>query len=299
MQRILHIIVFIAISVTAVQGQSVEELVRRAVLKYSEKDFRAAASDIDEAVQMKKGENDERAWHIRGFVYKDIYKEEGKNRDSEAREVAVFSLMRSAELDEEGVLKDNNFGALEVMAALYYNDASDIIEERKPEEFPKAEKFFGKYKEIIAFMYPDSSLQEKDILMNLALATAHRKIYEGDRENNGAHYNISNDYYTKVLEIDPDNWPALYSVAVAHYNKGAYNLERLPEMEIYDVIKTEGESIRSIQSALPFMSRAYEVNPERIEAVKGLKYIHFNLHDMEKHEYFDKKLEEMEKEQDK
>lgn len=283
----------------SVQAQSVEELVRRAVLKYSENDYRAAASEIDEAVQLKKGETDERAWHIRGFVYKDIYvKEDKRARSSEAREVAVFSLKRSVELDKEGVLDKNNKGALAVLAASYYNDASDIIEERDPENLHQAEEYYAKYRDITAFLEPDSSLESKDIDIHLAMATAHRKIYEEDRENNELHYEISNEHYSKVLDIDPDNWPALYSVGVAYYNKAAYNLERLPEMEIYDVIKTEGESIRSIQSALPFMTRAYEVNPERIEGVKGLKYIHFNLNDEEQHDFFNEKLEEMEKERE-
>lgn len=281
------------------RAQSVEELVRRAVLKYSENDYRAAAAEIDEAVQLKKGENDERAWHIRGFVYKDIYvKDDQRARTSEAREVAVFSIKRSVELDEEGVLDKNNRGALAVLAASYYNDASDIIEERNPETLYEAEDYYAKYRDITAFLEPDSSLIEKDIDIHLAMATAHRKIYEANREENEIHYELSNEHYSKVLDIDPDNWPALYSVGVAYYNKAAYNLERLPEMEIHDVIRTEGESIRSIQSALPFMTRAYEVNPERIEGVKGLKYIHFNLHDEEQHEFFNEKLEEMEKDLD-
>jgi len=281
---------------SVVHAQPVEELVRRAVLKYNEKDYRGAASEIDEAVQLKKGETDERAWHIRGFVYKDIYvKEENRARTSEAREVSVFSLQRSVELDKEGLLDKNNKGALAVLAASYYNDASDIIEERNPENLHEAEEYYARYRDITAFLQPDSSLVSKDIDIHLAMATAHRKIYESNREKNEAHYELSNEQYSKVLDLDPENWPALYSVGVALYNKGAYNLERLPELEIHDVIKTEGESIRSIQSALPFMTRAYEVNPERIEGVKGLKYIHFNLHDEEQHEYFNEKLEEMEK----
>lgn len=298
MRRLIHIAVWILATSWAANAQPVDELIRRAYLKFNEKDYQAAAADIDEVVSLKKGEINELAWHIRGFIYKDIYLYEDQgDMNSEARDVAVYSLLQSMELDEDKVLYINNEKALRHLAASYFNDATDVINDRDPATIDHADEFYGKFRSISVHIETDSVVQSRDIDFLLAMATAHRKIYEQKREDNLKHYDKANAYYKKVLDIDPDNWPALYSIAVNSYNKGAYNLEKLPELEIHDIIRTEGESIRSIQSALPFMTRAYEVNPERIEAVKGLKYIHFNLNDIEKSEFFEKEHERLRQEQ--
>lgn len=298
MWRIIHIAVLMLATTWAMHAQPVDELIRRAYMKFNEKDYLAAAADIDEVVSLKKGEVNELAWHIRGFIYKDIYLHEDQgNMDSEARDVSVYSLLKSVELDEDQVLYINNEKALRHLAASYFNDATDVINERDPSSIDRADELYGKFRDISLHIEPDSVVKSRDIDFFLAMATAHRKIYEQKREENIAHYDKANAYYKKVLDIDPDNWPALYSIGVNLYNKGAYNLEKLPELDIHDIIRTEGESIRSIQFALPFMTRAYEVNPERIEAVKGLKYIHFNLNDIEKSEFFEKEHERLRQEQ--
>lgn len=278
--------------------QSVDELISRAYIKYNDKDYRTAASQIDEVVHLKKGEENELAWHIRGFIYKDIYLHIDKaDTDSEARKVAVFSLQKSMELDQEKALLDNNKKALQYLAGSYWDDASVIIESRDPQTIAKAESFFNKYLEIMETLDTDVNLAEMTTLYYLAMATAHRKIYEKERDDNSKHYEIANQYYLKVLDIDPDSFRALYSVAVLNYNNAAYKLDKLSDLDIHDVIKVQGESMRSIQFALPFMFRAYEVSPERIEAVKGLKYILFNLHDYEKSEYYEEELRRLEQEQ--
>jgi tetratricopeptide (TPR) repeat protein len=296
MRKALHIFFLLLATASLSYGQPVEELVRRAYIKYNDKDYLGAASDIDEVVHSKEGATNELAWHIRGFVYKDIYVHQDRaDSGSEARDVAVFSLQRSMELDVTGNLRENNVKALYYLAGSYWDDASIIIEKRERNNIDKAPDFFKRYLDVMgAIGSEEVNLDEMTIRFYLAMATAHRKIYEQDRRANLTHYEKANKYYLKVLEINPDEWPALYSVAVLYYNDAAYKLERVDDMDIHDVMKVQGESMRSIQFALPFMMRAYEVNPERIEAVKGLKYILFNLHDYEKSEFYEEELQRLE-----
>ena len=280
------------------RAQNVEELIRRAYVKYDDKDYQGAAAEIDAVTDMKKGAGNPLAWHIKGFIYKDMFvHEDGQNPKSKAREVAVDALFKSMELDSDDDFKANNINALKFLASIYFNDARDVIEARNKQDMPLADHYYAQYRTITERIGSDENLDEKDIMYYLAMATACRKIYETDREDNAEYYEKSNAFYKKVLDVDPDNFPALYSLGVSYYNKGASNLEKLPELDIQDVIRTQGESMQAIQVALPFMLKAYEVNPERIEAIKGLKYIHFNLHDHEKHEFFNEKLEMMEKEE--
>jgi len=206
----------------------------------------------------------------------------------------VESFKQSIRLDEAGSLEENNRKALRYLGISFFNDASDIIEERDIYEIDRANDKYLVYKDIMLFLYPDTTLKDKDIEVYLALSTAHRKIYESNRAENEDHYEKSLDYLKLVLEIDPKNWAANYSYSVSHYNRGAANLQKLANAEkLMDIYQIQAESMRSIEIALPYMYKAYEINPEKIETIKGLKWIFFNLHQEEKSQEFDKKLKDI------
>jgi hypothetical protein len=196
------------------------------------------------------------------------------------------------DFDEDQEFLETNKKALNYLAKSYWNDASDIIDEHDKTTVDSALDFFDEFKRLYTMLHPDSSITPKEVKVNLALATAHRKIYEMNRKTNEAHWAYSNKYLLEVLELDPANWDANYSLGVSYYNRGAFGLERLPDVEaIVDIYRVQGESMQSIQGALPFMLKAYEIDPERIEAVKGLKWITFNLHQYDESEKYKQKLD--------
>ncbi len=296
MIKIYYISILLLIFPLGIQAQSIDELMQRAYLHFNEKQYDLARADIDEAVLNRKGSENPMAWHIRGFVYKDIFiHKDVMNPHSESRDIAVESLQRSIFLDGEGKFYENNQRALKYLATSYWNDASEIINNPNIQTVGDATDYFEKFQAVYDQLIPDSSYLKRDVDFYLALATALRRIYESDRAANEEYWLQSNNYLKKVLELDPQNFDANYSLGVSYYNKGAHSLEKLPEIEIFDIYRVQGESIRSIQGALPFMIKAYEINPERIEAIKGLKWIHFNLHQYEESDKYDQKLNPLDK----
>jgi hypothetical protein len=295
MTRILHIFILLLGIASGAIAQSHDDLIQKAYLLYNnEKDYEGARENIDAAIHTKKGAQSALAWHIRGFIYKDIYaKTERNDRMSPAREKAVESFMTSMKLDEQEEFLETNRKALNYLSKSYWNDASEIIEEKDKSGVDSAMDFFNSFKEIYTVVNPDSSINDKEVQVNLALATAHRKIYENDRESNKEHWSYSNKYLLNVLDLDPLNWDANYSLGVSYYNKGAFNLERLPDEEatIVDIYKAQGESTQSIQGALSFMLKAYEIDSTKIESIKGLKWITFNLHQYPESEKYNQLLE--------
>lgn len=273
-----------------------QEKMQEAYALYNQGMYLKAAEVIDEVVEDKKGKNDKVAWHIRGFIYKDIFlKIDNSDRDSKAREIAIESLKRSYQLDEAAKLEEQNRKALRYLGVSYFNDASEIIEERDEYKLNKANDKYLSYKDVILFLYSDTSLVQKDVEFYLAMSTAFRKLYEEDRENREEYWEKSNENLIKVLELDPANWAANYSLAVSYYNQGAHKLQKLPGVhDIMDIYEVQSESIRSIEMALPFMLDAYEINPEKIETIRGLKWIYFNLHRQSESQKMDEELKEIE-----
>ncbi|NEN22138.1 hypothetical protein G3O08_01300 [Cryomorpha ignava] len=283
MKKLLYILIICFVAYPALLEAQIKDQIEAAYVLYNAGDYEAAADAINEVVESPKGETSKVAWHIRGFIYKDIYiKSEQNNSESKARDEAIYSHKKCIENDLEGTLVNQSRNAITYLSVSYYNDAIEIMDARNPIEIGEANNLYEKYKEITLYLYPDSVMTSSDIDYFLAMSTAHRKIYERDRAKNEANWEISNDYLTRVLDLDPQNWAALYSKSVSYYNKGAFNLERLPEAQgITDIYRIESESMRSIEFALPYMMKAYEIDPDKIEAIKGLKTILFNLNRVE------------------
>lgn len=279
MKKFLYILFIVFVVLPCVTLAQVKDKIEKAYTLYNAGELEQAAKVIDEVVAMPDGNKSKVAWHIRGFIYKDIYVEEEQDDiHSPAREEALKSHRNSIKNDPEQTLVEQNRKAIRYLSISYYNDAIEVIEQRDPKKIDNADKLYNTFKEITVYLFPDSILTEKDKEFYLAMSTAHRKIFERDRNQYDEHFDISDQYLDKVLEIDPDNWAALYSKSVAFYNRGVYNLDRLPEAQgITDIYTIEAESMRSIQIALPFMFKAYKLNPEKIETVKGLKTIYQNL----------------------
>lgn len=284
MKKWIYILLVCFISLPVLVTGQVKDKIEKAYALYNAGELNAAADAINEVVESKDGKTNKVAWHIRGFIYKDIYVEyEEKDPFSNARDEAIISHKTCIANDPEGSLVEQSRNAIRYLSVSFFNDAREIIQARDTTTLNDADKLYASFKEITLYLYPDSVMKEKDIEFYLAMSTAHRKIYERNRDQGDKHWEISNLYLTKVLELDPENWPALYSTSVAYYNKGAYNLDKLPEAQgITDIYRIEAESMRSIQIALPFMIKAYQINPNKIETVKGLKTIYYNLDEEEK-----------------
>ena len=274
-------------------GQSVDEMVQTAYKFQVAKNHEDAKEVINKALEMDGGDKHELVWHVRGFIYKDLFV---KHRSDEAsmgyRSEAVQSFLNSVKFDNKEQLIQQNEKALSYLAISYFNDASDLIKEHSPDNLELAEGYYYNYRDIAIQLNPDTSLVDKDVEYFLAMSTAHRKIYESDREKYDSHWESSNKYMNKVLDLDPNSFEAWFSKGVSYYNRGAFILERLPYGSFQDLFEIQSESIRSIETALPFMMRAYEIDSTKIDVIKALKVITFNLNKEEESNHFQELLEQ-------
>jgi len=275
-------------------GQSVDELVQTAYKFQVAKNHEDAKKFINQALETDGGDKNELVWHVRGFVYKDLFVEYRADEvANDYRSEAVLSFLNSVKFDDTKRLISQNEKALSYLAVSFFNDASDLIKEHSSEKIDLAEGYYYNYRDILVQMNPDTSLVEKDVEYFLAMSTAHRKIYESDREKYDAHWELSNEYMNKVLDLDPKSFEAWFSKGVSYYNRGAFILERLPNgRSIQDIFDIQSESMRSIETALPFMMRAYEIDSTKIDVIKALKVIHFNLNKEEESQHFQDLIDE-------
>lgn len=236
---------------------------------------------IDKAVLNNDGKNDAMTWHIKGFVYKELYNlNDKKARTSENREIAIDAFAQSMKLDSKKEFLDNNQKSIRYLASSYYNDAVLVIRDTDPKTIKDSEILYNKFKETTKLLEASPDFKERDISYFKALATANRKIYETNREDNKQFLMNALSNYNYVLSLDPNDYGANYNMAINLYNEGAHNIEHLDnEAQIPAIVKVQAVSIELFKEALPYMLKAHELNPEREETLKGLRGIYLSLND--------------------
>ncbi len=284
LQNILKSAVAIAVvlfSVAEAKAQPAATI--EAYQAYQQKDYSRAASLIDAVVISEEGKEDAMSWHIRGFVYKDLFNEEKNDAERDAhREKAIASYKRSMELDAAQAYKENNLKSLRYLASSYYNDAVLVMRELNPRTIDRSEELYAAYKDLQRAVDPSFNFAERDVTYYKALATSNRKIYEQDRSNLKDFLFRALDNYKVVLEIDPENYGANYNTAINLYNEGAFGIEQIDaDAQIPTIVKVQAESVELFREALPYMLKAHELNPERRETLIALRGIYLSLNNNE------------------
>ncbi len=289
MVRHIAIALLAALSTVLLPAQT-DPLVE-ALRNYQGGDLTSARGHIDEAVRSAAHAQNPEAWLVRGFVYKDLFKEmAGAEGADEMRDEAVGSLYTCIGLDSAGTYRDNAMQAYEYLARTYHNDAAKALNAMEDE---RARGLFAKYKETMLRVDPDIDLKEREIEFNNALGTLYNKRFNEDRSDM-KWFDLSVATFTKVLELEPDNYGANYNMATLYFNQGVLRIRSISaEDDIPSIQQIQEVSRELFQQALPYMLKAHDLNPTRRETLVGLEGIYYSLQDNENSERFRQLFEEL------
>lgn len=249
---------------------------------------------INEAIANSLTANDAEVWYIRGFIYKSIYnKFEKTDRQSASRLEALVSFKKSVSIDGSQENLQENVKNVKYLATTLYNDAAASLDSV---DYKIAISNFGLYKENYPFV--DSSkanLKQKDLDFSLAIAALYNRIFEKDRSKNVAFLKLSKEAYNKVLSLEPNNINANLYLGIIYYNQAVNLINQSDyDLDIVALNDIQDNSINLFKESLPFMEKAYSLDPNRKEILLGLSGIYFSLNEFEKSNMFKLKLEKIE-----
>ena len=271
MTRLVSIVIVLFVSANLLA----QDFTRLAAEAYANKDYVKAAELVDKAIETDEKEN-AYTWHIRGFIYKNIYKViDEKERHSEARPTAITSFVASMELDIAGKYKKNNEQSIKYLATQYYNDCVVLLDTVNYEE---SILFYDRFKESILLIEPTIDFKANDIEYLSALAGMYNMKYKADKVANSEYLEKVFETYEEIIKIDSLDWVGNYNTAIAYYNIGVDIIKELdPSLSIPEIIGWQDSTSRLFLKALPFMLTAYELDKNKVEIPIGLSGIYYNI----------------------
>ena len=250
---------------------------------------------IDLAVADTEIVNDGQAWYIRGFIYKSIYNAKEKtNIKSPLRLEALNSFKRSLFIDTSLANVVENKKNIKYLAATLYNDVKASLDSVNYliaiDNFEK----FKTYSKLIDTS--QETIKQNDIKFLLALASVYTQIYENDRKGKSEFLNLAKAAYYKVLILESNNISANYNMGILFYNQAVQLINQSDyDIDIVALNDIQDNSVKLFKESLPFMEKAYQLDPKRREILLGLSGVHFSLNEKEKSDYYKQKLQELEK----
>lgn len=266
---------------------------QRAVERFEQGDIAAARDAVMEALQDNNERKHPYTWFVKGFVFKEIFKEiEKGNPFSENREVAVQAIRKSIALDTDSTYWNNNQKALQYLALSYYNDAVRFTRALTRENFHEPEVAFDQYKELYAIAEPAHDFTAQSVEFYKNMARACRLLYENGDTGAVLYFDKMVEYYKKALALLPDDFQANYNLSVNYYNQGVDRIRRIDHTtEIFELMAIQDECIALFRKALPFMLKAHETDPEHQNTLKGLMAIYKSLSEDERATAYREELE--------
>jgi len=294
----LVIIVVILFSMVPIGLRAQLDPVSLALRAYQNEDLLKAKELIEIAVGDDNFNGITKTWYFRGYIYKDLFKDskESKNRKEafDLREEAIESYMKAVELEPQGDLVEDCFNSLKYLSSTLYNDAAYSLDSNN---FETAQQLFDRYKEIIAMTNPEMDLSKRTIEFNLYMASKYSYLFDNPRSRD-VKEEIGQkvvETYQKVLDIDSNNISANYNMAIHYYNQGVNIIENMDyEQDFETLFMIQAQVMELFGAALPYMKKAYKLNPFRKETLVGLSGIYYGLNDIETSEMYQEELKKLE-----
>lgn len=295
MLKRLTILMSLLLLVLGVSAQF--NLVGQAATKISEKEYQEAKLLIDKAIMDSTLASQTRTWYLRGYIYKELFKTD-KNLGSahSFRLEAISSYRKALSIDaEKKEYVENIHKTFNYLASTLYNDAAFALDSN---DFATAIRHYNLFKELMRDVDPQMNFDDRDVQFYLVLGSAYNKMYEESKVKSSKTYKAIEETYLKVLAIDSNNLSGNYNLGIFYYNEAVHIIDTMDYAAPLDSLILKQEiCIGLFLKALPYMKKAYALNPQRRETLIGLSGIYFSLNNVEKSREYEQQLEEIDSKQ--
>jgi tetratricopeptide (TPR) repeat protein len=154
----------------------------------------------------------------------------------------------------------------------------------------------GNQKELVQILTQEIKKDPSNIEYLLLLGSSYEKLIVQDSTNKKDYIEKARESYMQALNVDPNNLKANYNLGLLFYNQAVDKINELPfDTDLVALEDIQQECKDLFKQALPYMEKAYELNPKNKETLIGLSGIYFSLHDIENSNRIKTELNSLEK----
>jgi len=154
----------------------------------------------------------------------------------------------------------------------------------------------GKIKVLEEKLQKAIALDDKNIDLYMMLALVYEKLSDKEKVKRSEYMEKARLNYTKVLELDPNNYRANYNLGIFYYNSAVAIINDMPvDEDLEEMMKVQDECVEIFKKAEPYMLKAESLDPRKIETLEGLSGIYFALNEPEKSNAYKEKVNQLKK----
>ena len=254
---------------------------------------------IDEAALHAETSSNPETWYVKGFIYKELCKRNlGKVTIIKYGKESFESLKHSIDLDTSAERRVECTRVMKGGLMPYMNNSLASLMDTSG--FSNSEKLLTEMKKIVRYLNPIANVDSVDIKFYSAAGTYYQNLYAKNMKTGGKMLDYAQDAFNKVLIKDPNNYSANYNMGIVYYNQGVNLI--IHQLDYDSDLGTtlnsvQDKSLELFKKSLPFMLKAYSINPKKKDPIVGLSGIYWSLNEDDKYEEFKRKTDELEKQQ--
>lgn len=150
----------------------------------------------------------------------------------------------------------------------------------------------GKLKNLEATLDKATQVDAKNLDLKLTHALVCEKLSESEKGQEEKYFKKSETLYKDVIKVDPNNVRANYNLAILYYNQAVNIIDKMDaDTDLTTIDKIQDQCVVIFKQSLPYMEKAYKLNPNRKDVLEGLAGIYFALNDLPKSNEFKQKAE--------
>lgn len=291
----LHILIIVVMSFVHSMGNAQELPLTNEAARYcQEKNYDLAKERISKAIESGEGRYPY-TWYVNGFILKEIYKQnESSNKHSKNRTQSVESFSKCIEMDKKGEFSEMSKAGIKYLATTYYNDALMRTRDFDSNTAQEAEELFNLFRKHMRTVDPVFPIKTYEKEFSKNMAQRYFMLWQLDLDNE-EFSEKSLVQYANALRMDSLDNDIYYNIAVIYYNRAVFKYRKIDaNTDFIELIDIQQEGANLIKNkALVNMNKAYNLDPERPDVVRGLLFIHRALEHEQDVEYFKAEIERL------
>lgn len=302
MKQWLHILFFLLAMIAGSYQVAAQDIVGQSVIELQKGDLPKAKELIDKGSMLQPYASQARTWYYKGYIYKELFK--ANQTMVSYRDSALGYLFHSIELDKAGEFTESSAKIINYLLSSIYNEVALYLNEIASNELSQekiaissimgALSKYEYFKQQKQRLQPSADFKQMDEEIYMQVANIYFNLFETSSYSNEDYFMQARYHYEKVLSINSANVSALYNLGISYYNKAAHiinNMDYGVDLEILE--KRMEECSNLFEKSLPYMQKAYELNPNNVNVLIALKGIYYGLNNYEMSDYYDAKLKSL------